>query len=111
MGLRGPQPQMKARDRAATAGSGPPHKPNSASNKSKRKKQKETETMSAQDDAVALVDTFASNDRVGTVWVNINKNDVVAGLKSRIGNPDNISQKGSLNGGGTSLCGPADFVR
>jgi hypothetical protein len=73
--------------------------------------------MSDQDDALALVDKFetkapASVDtgrscavRAISVWPHISRTALIAGLRARIKNPDNINQAN------TSLCGPADFVR
>jgi len=59
--------------------------------------------MSAQDDAKKLVDDF--ENRTTTYWITLDRAKIAAGLRDRIDDPDHINQ------GGTSLCGPADFIR
>jgi hypothetical protein len=61
--------------------------------------------MSDKDDAKKLVDDFAVLPSCPSMWVNMDRAKVAAGLKARIDNPDLIKQ------GKTSLCGPADFIR
>jgi len=59
--------------------------------------------MSAKDDAKALVDNFAAVSG-GTVWLNIQKIDIVTGLKERIDDPAKINQSSA------NVCGPASFL-
>jgi len=59
--------------------------------------------MSTQDDAKKLVDDFEK--RTTTYWITLDRAKIAAGLRDRIDDPDHINQ------GGTSLCGPADFIR
>ena len=61
--------------------------------------------MSDQDDAKKLVDDFAAAPTCPTMWTNLDRATIAAGLKVRIDDPDKINQST------TSLCGPADFVR
>lgn len=60
--------------------------------------------MSDQDDAKALVDEFEKRTAPNS-WPHLSRSSVASGLRSRIDDPDKINQ------GGTSLCGPADFIR
>jgi hypothetical protein len=61
--------------------------------------------MSAQDDAKALIDSFADRTNPPGVWLHIDRTALAQGLRARIDNPDLINQ------GQASLCGPADFFR
>lgn len=60
--------------------------------------------MSDQDDAKALVDDFEKRSGPNS-WAHLDRSDVASGLRVRIDDPDKINQAG------TSLCGPADFIR
>ncbi len=56
-------------------------------------------------DAVALVQSFATSPAEPDDWPGISRNKLATELIERIRNPDCIRQ------GGTSLCGPASFIR
>jgi hypothetical protein len=59
--------------------------------------------MSVNDDAKALVESFAGRTSPPGVWLHINRADLAQGLRVRIDNPDLINQ------GQASICGPADY--
>ena len=61
--------------------------------------------MSVNDDAKALVESFAGRTSPPGVWLHINRADLTQGLRVRIDNPDLVNQ------GQASLCDPADFFR
>jgi hypothetical protein len=61
--------------------------------------------MAARDDARKLVDEFAARTKSGGgLWLHIKRDELAAGLRARVDNPDIISS------GGTNLCGPAAFA-
>lgn len=61
--------------------------------------------VSAKTDAITVIDTFASDSSTKSVWPNISKADLVAGLKDRVNNPDKMNQAGS------PYCGPTSLLR
>jgi hypothetical protein len=60
--------------------------------------------MSADEDALKLVDDFEKDGSAAGVWRAIRKDEVVAGLRERIKNKDGLNQHNM------GLCGPAALV-